>query len=168
MDNNGKLLSFEPSAENPISWSEEKFHDLTSEFKNLATLIIPEGVVSLPKEFMCGYKITERMEFPSSLLYIGNYGPDAKEDQSSVFAWAILPEVIVPKTVKMIGNFAFGKSYVKRMVFEGIVSCQYARQFKESEIEELVISEAMWEEKGMNLVASMRMNNCCIHKLTLK
>ncbi|MCQ2076843.1 MAG: hypothetical protein MJZ20_07420 [Bacteroidaceae bacterium] len=67
----------------------------------------------------------------------------------------------------MIGNFAFGKSYVKKMVFEGNVSCPYARQFKGAEIGELVIPQAMWEEKGMNLVASMRMNGCRIHKLTI-
>lgn len=170
VDSNGKLLSFEPSAENPISLSEEKFHDFTCEFKNLATLIIPDGVVSLPKEFMSDYKITERIEFPPSLVYIGNYnpGPSVKEDESFVFAEAILPEVFVPKTVKMIGRCAFGNSYVKKMVFEDILSCPYARQFKGAEIGELVIPQAMWEEKGMTMVTSMLANNCCIHKLTFK
>lgn len=152
----GRLLSFTPSEDNPVHYTEVE-HILNpylpvqiEKEPHLETLIIPEGVKSLPAEFMRGYHIDSRIVFPKTLESIGDIKWDdmANEDHC-VLANTHLPEVIIPKSIKMIGTFAFSHSHIKRLVFENPINCEYARQFKDSRIDELVIPKVMWESDGL-------------------
>lgn len=152
----GRLLSFTPSENNPVHYTEVE-HVLNpylpvqiEKEPHLDTLIIPEGVKSLPAEFMRGYHIDSKIVFPETLESIGDIKWDdmANEDHC-VLANTHLPEVIIPKSVKMIGTFALGSSHIKRLVFENPINCEYARQFKDSDIDELVIPKVMWESDGI-------------------
>lgn len=143
----GKLLNFFPDSKNLMDKTKVKeIYRLGGEiFKDyyrpcVHTLIIPEGVTSFENEFFRGGLVTDILRFPSTIEQIGDY-PEA----CGVFADSILPEVFIPRTVKIIGNFAFGHSQIKRLVFEDSIQCEYARQFKDSRIDELVIPKAMWE-----------------------
>lgn len=152
----GRLLSFTPSENNPVLYTEIE-HILNpylpvqiEKEPHLDTLIIPKGVKSLHAEFMRGYHIDSKIVFPETLESIGDIQWDdmACEDHC-VLANTHLPEVIIPKSVKMIGTYAFGGSHIKKLVFENTIICEYARQFKDSRIDELVIPKVMWESDGI-------------------
>lgn len=152
----GRLLSFTPSENNPVRYTEvEHIHNpympvQIEKEPHLDTLIIPEGVKSLPAEFMRGYHIDSKIVFPETLESIGDtYWDDMANENHCVLANTHLPEVIIPKSVKMIGIFSFGSSHIKRLVFENTINCEYARQFKDSRIDELVIPKVMWESDGI-------------------
>lgn len=172
VDITGGLLSFEPSESNPVYYIEEE-HVLNpylpvqiEKIPHLETLIIPEGIKSLPADFMRGYHVDSRLVFPSSLEEIGNIDWENMADEDHcVFVNTCLPEVFIPKTVKMIGTFAFGSSHIKRLVFEDIIQCEYARQFKDSQIDELVVPKAMYECDG---IARNFKIHCGIGSLILK
>ncbi len=152
----GRLLSFTPSENNPIHYTEVE-HVLNpylpvqiEKEPHLDTLIIPEGVKSLLAEFMRGYHIDSKIVFPETLESMGDIRwDDMTNECHCVLANTYLPEVIIPKSVKMIGSFAFGNSHIKRLVFENAINCKYARQFKDSRIDELIIPKVMWESDGI-------------------
>lgn len=152
----GILLSFTPSKDNPVHYTEVEnelnpYQPVQIEKEpHLDTLIIPEGVKSLPAEFMRGYHIDSKLVFPETLESMGDIRwDDMTNECHCVLANTHLPEVIMPESVKMIGTFAFGHSHIKRLVFENAINCEYARQFKDSHIDELVIPKAMWESDGI-------------------
>jgi len=174
VDFNGALLSFEPSESNPIYYT-EKEHILNPYLptevvkeEHLRELIIPEGVKGLPSDFMRGYHIEEKIVFPSSLEAIGDIRwDDMSHECHCALANTYLPEVVIPRSVKMIGTYAYGGSHIKRLVFEGVVECEYARQLKDCGIDELVIPKSMWEGDS-GLVKSIKMNSGGIEKLVLR
>lgn len=152
----GRLLSFVPSGNNPIRYTEIE-HILNpyqpiqiEKVPRLDTLVIPEGVKSLPADFMRGYHIDSKIIFPNTLEAIGDIKwEDENNECHCVLAKTYLPEVIIPKSVEIIGTYAFGGSHIKKLVFENVIRCEYARQFKDSQIEVLVIPKAMWESDGI-------------------
>lgn len=162
----GKLLNFFPDSKNLMDKTKVKeIYRLGGKiFKDyyrpcVYTLIIPEGVTTFECDFFRGGLVNDIIRFPSTLRQIGSNYEDC------VFAGSFLPEVIIPRTVKMIGNFAFGASHIKRLVFEDDMQCMYARQFKESVIEELVIPHAMWERND-GVVVGFKMQ-CKVYDLIL-
>lgn len=152
----GRLLSFTPSDDNSVHYTEVE-HVLNAylqveieEEPHLDTLIIPEGVKSLIAEFMRGYHIDSKIVFPETLESMGDIRwDDMTNECHCVLANTHLPEVIIPKSVKMIGNYAFGGSHILKLVFENTINCEYARQVKDSRIDELVIPKVMWESDGI-------------------
>lgn len=154
VDFKGTILALEPFGNNLYiepqkidnPWQLYKTKDII----HLETLIVPEGVKQFPAEFIRRYHIDSKIIFPSTLEAIGDIKWDDKHSEChSVLADTHLPEVIIPKSVTMIGTFAFGNSHIKKLVFENIISSEYARQFKDSRIDELVIPKTMWESDGI-------------------
>lgn len=159
-DSQGKLLDFFPDSKNLMDETKVKEmyrlggKSLVDYYRPCVhTLIIPEGVTSFEREFFRDGLVNDIIRFPSTLKQIGS------DYEDCVFAGSFLPEVIIPRTVKMIGRFAFGASHIKRLVFEDDIQCIYLRQFKESVVDELVIPHAMWERNDGLVFALMEVRN---------
>lgn len=56
-----------------------------------------------------------------------------------------LPDVVIPDSVKILGVFAFGHSVIKSVRFPLGLRCEYARQFKDSHIWILYLSNTKEE-----------------------
>lgn len=152
----GKLLNYFPDRKNLFKTNVRDVYGNDLYYPCVQSLNIPEGVTSFENEFFRGGVVNKILCFPSTIEKIGDYS-----EASGVFADSILPEVIIPRTVKIIGRLAFGHSQIKRLVFEDSIQCLYARQFKDSTIDELVISRAIWESDGFasTLMGSARIQN---------
>lgn len=148
VDNEGIALRFEPSKENEFIIEKiefEKYHYSYQTSKTIRTFIVPEGVTGFVSDFMRHTRVIEKFELPISLLSIGNNSFDIKHGIHSVFANCILPSVIIPKSVKEIGVFAFGHSLIETLQLPVSLRSPYGRQFKDSHIETLVLPSE-WKE----------------------
>lgn len=86
--------------------------------------------------------VIERFELPDGLLSIGNNTHDLGDiDAHCVFADCILPEVVIPDSVKEVGSFAFGHSHIESLQLPESLQSPYSRQFKDSYIETLRLSK---------------------------
>lgn len=82
-------------------------------------MIIPDGVVSLRKEFFRGGCITNELVLPETLKYIGS----VREDWA--FADTYLQKVILSSSLEMIQSFAFRNSVIELLVFpQKMLRCQ--------------------------------------------
>ncbi len=118
VDEEGILQDFKPSKNNPIINDEYIIH-YNYEYstnKSICNLIVPEGVRGFRKDFLRGIRVLERFVLPDSLEEIGNYSSDFANERGCVFANCVLPKVIIPQNVKMIGCFAFGHSHIEELV----------------------------------------------------
>ncbi len=136
IDNQGILQCFEPSCDNPFieeeTYIRQNFSYIT--YKTIRTLIIPEGVKGFVSGFMRGVKVVERFELPEGLESIGKISYRYENNQSCVFADCILPSVVIPESVGMIGDFAFGHSNINTLQLPDSLCSKYGRQFKDSYI----------------------------------
>ena len=149
IDENGIVQRFEPSAGNPFIDEKTDLNDnyIHSTEKSIRTLIIPEGVKGFSSDFMRGVRVTERFELPEGLISIGNNSFDIGKEENCVFANCILPSVVVPRSVKEIGNFAFGHSHIDSLQLPEALHSPYGRQFKDSYIGTLRLPEE-WRHKA--------------------
>lgn len=133
-DNSGELERFFPAIENLLDKSQIRerysFHE-TYYIPCVHTLIIPEGVTSIARDFFRDGLVENAVSFPSTLKSIGDYA----------FSDSRLPDVIIPENVNGIGTFAFGNSIVRSVKFIRIFECEYLRQFKGAHIETLYLSK---------------------------
>jgi hypothetical protein len=133
LDEHGIVEHFEPSIDNPfIDERTEKGSVVTQ--KSIRSLIVPEGVRGFVSEFMRGVRVLERFELPNGLLSIGNNSFSIEDEQHCVFANSILPSVVIPETVQVIGNFAFGASHIECLQLPAMLRSEYGRQFKDGYI----------------------------------
>ncbi|MDE5685677.1 MAG: leucine-rich repeat domain-containing protein [Paramuribaculum sp.] len=140
----GIVNSFTPSPENiikdgfdaPDGWNGNKVHHPNA----IKTLIIPEGVKGFSGHFLTGWAVTKSVVFPDSLQSIGKHDSD-----SCVFSGCYLPEVVLPKSLKCLGAYAFGNCHIKKLVVPPTVRSRYNRQFKDSTIEELYLPKIILE-----------------------
>lgn len=132
-DHAGKLLRFVPAQENII------FEHIRSETYGfiyspcVKHLIIPAGVRSFADGFFSHGLVQEYIEFPDTLVSIGDWSA------MNVFNCASLPEVTIPEGVLNIGCYAFGGSRIKSLRLPAGFACEYARQFKEAQIQTLYV-----------------------------
>ena len=136
IDNNGITLSFEPSEDNDFIIEETESGELYTynTYKSIRTFVVPKGVTGFASEFMRGVRVTEKFEFPDGLLSIGDNSSDFEHGQHCVFADCILPSVVIPDSVKEIGEFAFGNSRIETLQIPAALCSPYGRQFKGSYI----------------------------------
>ena len=113
-------------------------------------LILPEGIAAVPDRALCHLEVRRRLSLPASLRMIGGqWWKDGELDfgimNADAFARCDLPEVVLPAKLRVLGNYAFAQSRLKRVTvppgFEinhGMTG--FGRQFKESSVEELRIA----------------------------
>jgi hypothetical protein len=99
--------------------------------KSIHTFVVPKGVKGFVSDFMRNMHVIERFELPDGLLSIGNNTHDLGDiDAHCVFADCILPEVVIPDSVKEVGSFAFGHSHIESLQLSESLQSPYSRQFK--------------------------------------
>lgn len=148
INKDGITLLFEPSEDNPF-YDEKTEHDdnyIHCTERSIRTFIVPEGVKGFVSNFMRGIRVTERFELPEGLISIGNNSFDIDSEESCVFANSILPSVVIPRSVKEIGNFAFGHSHIEVLQLPASLHSPYGRQFKDSYIGLLRLPNE-WKDK---------------------
>lgn len=138
VDDEGIVLRFEPSEDNPIK--EEKVdepyaYDGFVVKKSIKHLIVPEGMKGFVSDFMRGISILERFVLPKGLLSIGKITHEFRDDDAyCVFSHSTLPTVVVPESVKELGSFAFGHTHIECLQLPESLHSPYGRQFKDSSI----------------------------------
>ena len=159
VDKKGVVQRFEPARDNPFIEEETEFNDnytYTTDV-SIRTVIVPDGVKGFVSGFMQDVKVIERFELPEGLECIGNNSFDINIKEHCVFANCILPSVVIPRSVKEIGNFAFGHSHIESLQLPETLQSPYGRQFKDSFIGTLKLSKA-W--KG--IVSLDKRNGLCV------
>lgn len=152
IDEYGIAQRFEPSVDNPFieeGTKKECNYTFTTN-KSIRTFVVPKGVKGFVSDFMRNMHVIERFELPDGLLSIGNNTHDFGDiDAHCVFADCILPEVVIPDSVKEVGSFAFGHSYIDSLQLPESLHSPYGRQFKDSYIGSLMLPK-VWKD-GMSL-----------------
>lgn len=152
IDENGIVLRFEPSSNNPF-FDEETQKEANYTFKtnkSIRTFVVPEGVKGFVSDFMRDIHVIERFELPDGLLSIGNNTHEIIEiDAYCVFANCILPTVVIPDSVKEVGSFAFGHTHIDSLQLPESLHSPYGRQFKDSYIGTLILPK-VWKD-GVSL-----------------
>jgi hypothetical protein len=124
---NGIAQTFKPAISNIVKGNIIKTEGLYNVI--VKTLIVPSGVKGFASNFCRGLIVQDIFTLSDTVESIGD---DA--GNSCVFANTSLPEVVIPETVEMIGDFAFGNSNIKELVINAKTSSPYLRQFKGSTI----------------------------------
>ena len=160
IDNEGIALHFEPSKENEYIIDDiefEKNYYANKISRTIRTFIVPEGVKGFVSDFMRHTRVIEKFKLPNSLLSIGNNSFDIENGIHCVFANCILPSVIIPKSVKEIGVFAFGSSRIETLQLPTSLRSPYGRQFKDSYIDTLVLP-SKWENMNIYIDNNNRLS----------
>ena len=135
IDGNGIVQRFVPAEDNHNPYVDDvSDYQITKISKSIRTMVIPNGVKGFVSDFMRGVRVTERFELPEGLESIGNNSFDINLEEHCVFANCILPSVVIPRSVKEIGNFAFGHSHIESLQLPASLHSPYGRQFKDSHI----------------------------------
>lgn len=148
VDKKGVAQYFEPAGDNPFIEEEAEYNDnyTYTTHQSIRIMIIPDGVKGFVSDFMRGVRVIERFELPEGLERIGNNSFDINIEEHCVFANCILPSVVIPRSVKEIGNFAFGHSHINSLQLPKTLQSQYGRQFKDSYIGTLRLPHE-WKNK---------------------
>ena len=107
--------------------------------KKLRTLHIPEGVTVLKENAFSSYTVLDKLTLPNSLRLMGT-------GHGCVFANSHLPDVVLPERLEILGDFSFGVSTMRSLRLPENAAWDYARQFKESSVETLYISQKYKDE----------------------
>lgn len=145
----GVVVSFTPHSDNvieggvdtPDAWTEKTIHHDNA----IRTLIVPEGVTGFANDFLRGWAITETVIFPKTLKSIGT------DHGMSCFADCYLPEIVLPESVNCLGHYAFGHSYIQKLVIHPHNTSPYRRQFKDSTIKELLLPKEVVKLRGSSI-----------------
>lgn len=142
--NNGHLKRFFPAAENLLTKPLMREY-YSNDYYNLCihSLIIPEGVTSLERDFFSRGFVKDQVHFPNTLVSLGDkWNPN-------VFSNSYLPDIVIPEDVSSIGEFAFANSFIKSVRFTRIFECENLRQFKGAHIEKLYLPidcQRQWQQ----------------------
>ncbi|MDE5796780.1 MAG: leucine-rich repeat domain-containing protein, partial [Muribaculaceae bacterium] len=141
----GKVTAFTPAAHNVIEGGLEALEawgDGWKHYENaVRTLIVPSGIRSFSDRFLRDWAVTDLFILPDTLESIGD-----ENMVGCVFANCFLPEVVLPESLRFIGTFAFGHSYIKRLVIRETIKSPYLRQFKDTTIEQLYLPKIALEK----------------------
>lgn len=140
-DADGTLLKFYPAPDNILAEPRiRERYNYTTDYYNphVRHLIIPSGVKSISAEFFRNGCVEEHIEFPDTLISIG------EDAHGCAFANSYLPDVVIPDSVKNIGVFAFGGTHIDTLQLPSSLRSPYLRQFKDSHIGTLMIPSE-WE-----------------------
>ncbi len=162
VDEDGVAREFQPAADNLFvnENTDMKIRYSTySTTRKLRTFVVPEGVKAFVSDFLRNTYVVEKFELPNSLLSIGCYSSSAGHYESCVFANCILPKVVIPEGVKMLGDFAFYHSYIDVLQLPTTIRSRYGRQFNDSHINTLILPVEWY------LKYNVRLNN---HRLFFK
>lgn len=140
---NGIAFSFESYPSNVVEGGVEIDGMINDAVK---TLIIPSGVKGFASNFCRYLVVTDIFILPDTVVSIG----DDTFDGRCVFANTHLPEVFIPESVKMIGNFAFGGSHIEKLIISAATHAPYLRQFKDSTIEKVYLPKEILEHGNKN------------------
>lgn len=149
IDDCGVVHRFEPSEDNPFIDEKTEFHKNYYTIKSIRTFIVPQGVKGFVSDFMRSTRVLDRFELPDGLLSLGNNSFDINTACNCVFADCILPTVVIPESVKEIGNFAFGGSHIDCLQLPKTLHSPIGRQFCDSFIGTLRLPKE-WEH-GVSL-----------------
>ncbi|MBO5180395.1 MAG: leucine-rich repeat protein [Paraprevotella sp.] len=142
-DEHGRLLDYCPSVDNLLEESviREHFSLGNAYYKPcVKRLVIPKGVKRLCAEFFRGGLIEKELILPNTLESIGS------EVDACVFANTHLPRVVLPDSLALIGNFAFGNSEIEDLVYPTkILSYPGLRQFKGARINVLSVPKGLFD-----------------------
>lgn len=134
----GMAIFFEPNPDNVIKGgidAPQAWDGGIKHYENaVRNLVIPGGIKSFASYFFMNWAVTELFTLPDSVEYTGD-----ENDSVCVFSNCFLPEVRLPGSIKLLGNFAFGSSCIKKLVVDPAIKSKYLRQFKDSTIEELYL-----------------------------
>lgn len=160
-DGNGIALRFEPSENNPFVEEETEYHDnyTYNTGKSIRTFVVPEGVKGFVSDFMRGVRVLERFELPEGLQRIANNSINIEEEVHCVFADCILPTVIIPQSVKEIGNFAFGHTHIESLQLPASLHSPYGRQFKDSYIGTLKLPKEWKSDVSLDHEGHLNLSN---------
>ena len=145
-NDDGKLLRFYPSAQNLL---DETIVKKTNSFgksffkPSIHSLIIPEGVTAIGRDFFSDGIVEDTIHFPETLCSIGK-GPEVR-----VFADTHLPDIIIPERVNMIGALAFENSVIRSVRYLRVFECEYFHQFEGANVETLYLPykcRQQWEK----------------------
>ena len=161
IDGNGIVQRFVPAEDNHNPYVDDvSDYQITKISKSIRTMVIPNGVKGFVSDFMRGVRVTERFELPEGLERIGNNSFDIHEEEHCVFADCILPSVVIPPSVKEIGNFAFGHGHIESLQLPVNLQSPYGRQFKDSYIGKLKLPRE-WKD----VVSLDKHNRLCVDAL---
>lgn len=147
IDSSGIVQRFEPAADNPFfdEKTEIKGDYTYVAYKSIRTFIVPKGVKGFARSFLFDTRVLERFELPDGLLSIGNNSFDFKNKCQSIFANCILPSVVIPESVQVIGNYAFGRTRIETLQLPATLHSPYGRQFKDAYIGKLKLPKE-WKD----------------------
>jgi len=111
------------------------------ETTKLYTLHIPEGVTVLKEDAFREYTILDKLTLPDSLRLMGT-------GDGCVLTGCKLPDVVIPKTLQILGTYAFGHSSLRSLRLPENAAWGYARQFKGGEIGTLYLSKKYRDENN--------------------
>jgi len=138
-----KLLSYYPSINVLMEKTEVREHYTyrDSYYRPCVhSMIVPEGVTSFCRDFFRGGMIEGDLVLPQTLKMIGT------EIDDCVFADSSIGRIILPNTIESIGAFAFGNSKIVEFVYpDKIIELQYARQFKGTNINKLLLPQSVFD-----------------------
>lgn len=133
--------------------------------KKLYTLHIPEGVTVLKEEAFRCYTVLDKLTLPDSLRLIGG----------CVLADCQLPDVVIPETLEILGDFSFAHSTMRSLRLPKNAAWDYARQFKGSNTETLYVSQQYrdaadasklrWHHQNPGHIHSIVVNNVRIGQI---
>lgn len=142
----GIVFSFVPASDNVIPGGIDAPGVRGDEIRHydnaVKTLIVPDGVKGFADGFLEEWAVTDSVVFPDSLESIGTL-----DGEGCAFACCFLPEIVLPSSLKVIGTYAFGGSRIRRLVVDPANRSKYARQFKDSAIDELLLPKESLEAR---------------------
>ena len=107
----------------------------------IRSLVIPEGVTNLSKDFFRGGYVQKSVILPKSLKSLGSI------DNTGVFSLASLPDLVIPETITAIGPYAFAESKIKSLYIPKMFKYEDTCQFKDAAIEKLIMPRRSLREK---------------------
>lgn len=141
-DLDGQLTDFFPDTNNLVNPSDiEEMHMLNYFNPCLRSLVIPEGVKNLNKDFLKGGYVQNSVIFPKSLKSLGTV------HTPGVFSQASLPNIDIPETITTIGPYAFAESKIKSLYIPKMFRYEDTCQFKDAVIDKLLLPKRSIKEK---------------------
>lgn len=131
--NNGIAVLFQPFQHNVVHQGGVELDGMPREA--VRTLIVPSGIKGFAPDFCTNLVVEDIFFLPDSVESIGN----DSDNGYNVFAGTVLPEVMIPESVKIIGKYAFCRSHIKKLVIREKTQSPYLRQFKDSTIDKVYL-----------------------------
>lgn len=123
IDSDGVLMDFDCASDNETE-------------SGMFRLNIPEGATAIPSEMFHNCRVLWDLTLPEFLRSIG-----CGSGFGNTFAGSLLPDVVLPKKLELIGMFAFGASRIGCLAIPGSLEDSLlwtgARQFKDSHVQQI-------------------------------